>query len=100
VSRRGAPRGRQHRRPVLLSFSTPHHDLISVEINVFHSELQTFLQAQAGTIEQREAILRRVFGPRGTRNHDVRLNSIGACARWRLMELATRRGGGKSVRAA
>jgi len=40
--------GRQHGRPVLLAFAAPNHNLPPFPIEVFHAQLQAFLQPQSG----------------------------------------------------
>jgi len=44
---------RQHRHPILLAFSSSDNNLMLIEVEVLHSQLQTFLQPHPGPIEQR-----------------------------------------------
>ena len=44
---------RQHRPPILLSLASPNDNFMPVEVDVLHSQLETFLQPQPGPIEQR-----------------------------------------------
>ena len=44
---------RQHRLPVLLAFAPPNDNLVPVEVDVLHSQLETLLQTQTGSIEER-----------------------------------------------
>ena len=43
---------RQDGWPIFLTLASPNHNLPSFEIDVLHAQLQTFLQAQPGTIKE------------------------------------------------
>lgn len=43
---------RQDRRPILLALASANDDLLPFEINVFHAQLQTFLQPQPRAIQE------------------------------------------------
>jgi hypothetical protein len=40
-----AKRLRQHHPPILLAFASPHDNFSAIEIDILHTELETFLQA-------------------------------------------------------
>ncbi len=43
----------QQGNSILIAFCTSDHDLIGSEIHIFNTELKTFEQSQAGSIQQR-----------------------------------------------
>lgn len=44
----------QHRPTVLLSFAPANNDLMPVEVNVLHAQLQAFVDPEAGTVEEHD----------------------------------------------
>jgi hypothetical protein len=43
----------QHRHPILLSFATPDHDLVAIEVEVLDAEPDTLLKPEARAVQQR-----------------------------------------------
>jgi hypothetical protein len=43
----------QHRHPILLSFATPDHDLVPIEVEVLDAEVDTLLKSDARAVQQR-----------------------------------------------
>jgi hypothetical protein len=42
----------QHDAPILLTLASTHGDFASIEVHILHPQLETFSQAQAGSVEQ------------------------------------------------
>jgi hypothetical protein len=60
---------RQHRRPILLTLPATDGDLISIEIQVLHAQLQRLFQAKARSIQQHRDDPHRAFQLRQHRSH-------------------------------
>jgi hypothetical protein len=51
-SQGSAERVWQHHASILLTLASTRRDFASVEVHVLHAQLETFLQAKAGSVEQ------------------------------------------------
>ena len=88
--------GMGDRDTVILSRSEVKRDVSSPEVFGGRRPAE---HADTDRLTSSGAIPRREFGPRGSTIRNVTNQLVGACARWRLMESGTTRGGSDSVRA-
>ncbi len=62
-------RGRQHRHSILLTLAATDGDLISIEIQILHAQLQTLFQAKARSVKQHRDDPHRAFQVRQHCSH-------------------------------